>query len=229
MHIGQQGTYPVAGGQRVTICGVDEAGKGAVLGPMVIAAVCCHTEEECSRLGMRDSKTLSHARREELYALVERYFTTAVVIVTPQDIDACLEEMTINVCLARAHAEVIQQLRPEKAFVDAVDVIAARHAETMRRFMDWDCTIISEHKADRTYPVVGAASIVAKVIRDREVDALRKRYGDFGSGYPADPATRAYLEHYIREHRVPPPFARKSWKTISEYLNSLRQRELTEF
>ena len=196
---------------------------------MVVAAVCCHTEEECARLGMRDSKTLSPARREELFALVERDFTTAVVIITPEELDRCLEEMTINVCLARAHAQVIQQLRPEKAFVDAVDVIAARHAETMRRFMDWDCTIISEHKADRAYSVVGAASIVAKVIRDREVENLRKQYGEIGSGYPADPITRAYLEAYIREHRSAPPFARKSWKTIINHLNSLHQRELTDF
>jgi ribonuclease HII len=196
---------------------------------MVVAAVCCHTEDECQRLGMRDSKTLSPARRNELHALVERHFTTAVVILSPQEIDQCLDEMTLNVCLARAHATVIQELRPEKAFVDAVDVIAARHAETMRRFMDWDCTIISEHKADRTYPIVGAASIVAKVIRDREVGHLRERYGDFGSGYPADPLTRIYLERYIREHRAPPPFARKSWKTISEYLEFLHQRRLTEF
>jgi ribonuclease HII len=216
-------------GWSVTICGVDEAGKGAVLGPMVVAAVCCHTEEECQRLGMRDSKTLSPARRKELHALVERHFTTAVVILSPQEIDQCLDEMTINVCLARAHAAVIQELRPDKAFVDAVDVIAARHAETMRRFMDWDCTIISEHKADRTYPIVGAASIVAKVIRDREVERLRGQYGDFGSGYPADPLTRVYLERYIRKHRAPPPFARKSWKTISEYLEFLHQRKLTEF
>jgi ribonuclease HII len=213
----------------VTICGVDEAGKGAVLGPMVVAAVCCHTEDECLRLGMRDSKTLSRARRKELYDLVERYFTTAVAVISPQEIDQCLEEMTINVCLARAHAGVIQELRPEKAYVDAVDVIAARHAETMRRFMDWDCTIISEHKADRSYPIVGAASIVAKVVRDREVEHLRGQYGDFGSGYPADPLTRAYLERYFREHRAPPPFARKSWKTISEYLEFLHQRKLTEF
>jgi ribonuclease HII len=196
---------------------------------MVIAAVCCHSEEECSRLGMRDSKTLSPARREELYALVERYFTTAVIILSPGEIDQCLQETTLNVCLARAHAAVIQELRPEKAFVDAVDVIAARHAETMRRYMDWDCTIISEHKADRAYPVVGAASIVAKVIRDRAIEDLRRQYGDFGSGYPADLVTRTYLERYIQTHRAPPPFARKSWKTVSEYLESLRQRELTEF
>jgi ribonuclease HII len=208
---------------------VDEAGKGAVLGPMVVAAVCCHSEEECSRLGMRDSKTLSPARREDLYELVERNFTTAVVILSPKEIDQCLQETTLNVCLARAHAAVIQELRPEKAFVDAVDVIAARHAETMRRYMDWDCTIISEHKADRAYPVVGAASIVAKVIRDREVKRLRKQYGNFGSGYPADPVTRAYLEHYIQIHHTPPLFARKSWKTVTEYLKSLHQRELTEF
>jgi ribonuclease HII len=141
---------------------VDEAGKGAVLGPMVVAAVCCHSEEECSRLGMRDSKTLSPARREDLYELVERNFTTAVVILSPKEIDQCLQETTLNVCLARAHAAVIQELRP-------------------------------------------------------------------GSGYPADPVTRAYLEHYIQIHHTPPLFARKSWKTVTEYLKSLHQRELTEF
>ena len=211
------------------ICGVDEAGKGAVLGPLVIAGVCCQTDEECRQLGARDSKTLSPDRREVLYEALKNQFPTTVIVLNAEDVDRALQKMTINECPARAHAAILQYLRPDTAYVDACDVNAARHGRTMRRFLVHRCILITEHKADQIHPVVGAASIIAKVVRDREMKILRSRYGDLGSGYPADPVTRRYLDQYIAEHRQPPPFARKSWQTVEACLRSLHQKDLSEF
>ena len=91
------------------------------------------------------------------------------------------------------------------------------------------CEIVSEHHADITYPVVSAASIVAKVTRDREITKLAKKFGEIGSGYPSDPITIAYLSSYIDEHRLPPPIARKSWKTVTMMLTEKSQSSLSAF
>ncbi len=211
------------------ICGVDEAGKGAVLGPLVIAGVCCDSDEECRELGARDSKTLSPDRREALYEVIRGRFPTAISILDARDVDRALSIMTINERLARAHAAVLQYLRPDTAYVDACDVNAARHGRTMRRFLVHKCVLVTEHKADDLHPVVGAASIIAKVVRDREMAILRSQFGPLGSGYPSDPETRRYLEQYIADHHHPPPFARRSWQTVAACLRSHEQTELSEF
>lgn len=211
------------------ICGVDEAGKGAVFGPLVVAAVCCDDPDECARLGAKDSKKLSPSRREVLYAEISNRFKSATVCIDPLSIDRHLLAMTINECVVRAHAEVISQLRPAIAYVDACDVNAARHGARLRALLVHDCTIIAEHKADITYPVVGAASIIAKVIRDRKMAALRQQYGELGSGYPADSVTKTYLIQYIREHHQPPPFARTSWRTVINCLSSHSQAHFSDF
>jgi ribonuclease HII len=137
--------------------------------------------------------------------------------------------MTMNACVARAHAAVIARLDPETAYVDACDVNPFRYAEMVRVHLPAACEIVSEHHADSTYPVVSAASIVAKVTRDKEITKLAKKYGKIGSGYPSDPETVAYLVSYIDEHRVSPPIARKSWKTVSTLLARKSQSSLSSF
>ncbi|MDD1672121.1 MAG: ribonuclease HII [Methanomicrobiales archaeon] len=211
------------------ICGVDEAGKGAVFGPLVVAAVCCDDPRECARLGAKDSKKISPSRREVLFTEISIRFKTAIVCIDAPSIDRYLQVMTMNECVVRAHAAVITQLCPAIVYVDACDVNAARYGARLRALLDHDCTIIAEHKADHTYPVVGAASIIAKVVRDREVAALRQRYGALGSGYPADPVTRTFLVRYINEHGRPPPFARTSWQTVSDCLSSYSQTHFSDF
>jgi ribonuclease HII len=77
--------------------------------------------------------------------------------------------------------------------------------------------------------VVSAASIIAKVTRDREITILSEEFGKIGSGYPSDPVTIAFLSAYIKSHDAPPPIARKSWKTVSAMLVTNAQSSLTEF
>jgi ribonuclease HII len=99
----------------------------------------------------------------------------------------------------------------------------------VKSYLEQSCEIVSEHHADQTFKVVSAASIVAKVTRDRAIMALSKKYGNIGSGYPSDPVTIAFLSAYIDEHKCPPPIARKSWKTVTTMLANKQQSQLSEF
>ena len=211
------------------ICGVDEAGKGSVLGPMVVAAVGISSEMILADLGIKDSKLLSAKERERLYPIIRKKCRVTVVKIDAQGIDLVRQVMTLNAAVARAHAQVITTLSPACAYVDACDVNTFRYAEMVKNHLEFPCEIVSEHHADEKFPVVSAASIIAKVTRDRAIITLAKKYGNIGSGYPSDPVTIRFLNAYIDEHRMPPPIARKSWKTESAILAQKSQRSLGDF
>lgn len=196
---------------------------------MVVAGVAARSADVFADLGVKDSKTLSPAERERLFPLIKKRCRTAIVILPADEIDRVRREMTMNAIVARAHAQVIEKTHPATAYVDACDVNPLRYAETVKSHLAAPCEIVSEHHADDTYPIVSAASIIAKVTRDREIEKLSKKYGDIGSGYPSDPVTIAYLSAYIDEHRVPPPIARRSWKTVSALLGKKSQSSLAAF
>jgi ribonuclease HII len=99
----------------------------------------------------------------------------------------------------------------------------------VKSHLDQECEIVSEHHADSTYRIVSAASIIAKVARDKEITKLAKKYGEIGSGYPSDPTTITYLSRYIDEHKVPPLIARKSWKTVTAMIGKMEQSNLSVF
>ena len=207
------------------LCGVDEAGKGSVLGPMVVAAVGCWREEDLAPLPIRDSKVLKPEQREAIYEVLLRDFAVSVVTIDAAGIDEARSRMSMNDCVAELHAEVIRELKPRSACVDACDVNAERYGRRVADCLDFPCEIISEHRADARYRIVGAASIVAKVTRDRAVRDLDEEYGNVGSGYPSDPVTIEFLKRYIRDHGSPPPCARRSWKTVA----NLSQRTIADF
>jgi ribonuclease HII len=211
------------------ICGVDEAGKGSVLGPMVIAAVGISSEDILEEIRVRDSKLLCAKERERLYKIIKKKCQVATVRLDAQQIDIIRRDMTLNEAVARSHAKVIVKLSPDIAYLDACDVNTFRYAEMVKNHLVLPCEIISEHHADEKFPVVSAASIIAKVTRDRAIATLAKKYGTIGSGYPSDPVTIRFLNSYIDEHHVPPPIARKSWKTISAILSKKSQRRLNDF
>jgi len=208
---------------------VDEAGKGSVLGPMVVAAVGVPSEDVFSDIEVNDSKLLSPKMRERLYAVIRKRFRVVTVRIDAHEIDEIRMGMTMNACVARAHAQVIAKLSPDCAYVDACDVNTFRYADMVKNHLELPCEIVSEHHADEKFPVVSAASIIAKVTRDRAIATLAKKYGEIGSGYPSDPVTIRFLNSYIDEHRVPPPIARKSWKTVSAILAKKTQSSLGDF
>lgn len=206
-------------------CGIDEAGKGPVLGPMVAAGVSVLDVNDLSNLGIKDSKKLRPKKRDEIYETLVASYKTAVVIRTPADIDARLG--TMNQFTVECHAEVLQQLKADVVYLDACDVNAARFGTNVLNAagLSSDTKVFSEHKADEKYLVVGAASIVAKVTRDRIIDELKEEFGEIGSGYPSDAKTVAFLTNYIREHGVPPACARKSWQTVTDILEKNKQKQ----
>ncbi|MBN1167284.1 MAG: ribonuclease HII [Methanospirillaceae archaeon] len=211
------------------ICGIDEAGKGSVLGPMVIGAVGCDSQDEIQRTGVRDSKVLSRKMREKVYETITGKFPSFVVILTARDIDTRRETMTMNHIVASAHAEAILAIGADIGFVDACDVNEERYEKTLAGLVGEGCRIIAKHRADSLFPVVSAASVVAKVTRDRIIESLWEEWGDFGSGYPSDKKTVDFLLNYIRSHGTPPPIARISWATTRELCASCSQKSLFDF
>ncbi len=210
-------------------CGVDEAGKGAVLGPMVVAAAAVLDITQLDSIAIRDSKTLTRRKREELFSLLTEMCLYHLVYVSPGEIDAALPLISMNLVVARAHAECVAALKPETAYLDACDVNAARYAGTVQSLLPYPCSLVAGHRADATYPIVGAASIIAKVTRDRAIADLALEYGDIGSGYPSDKKTISFLTEYIREHGSPPACARSSWKTVATLLAKERQSSFLDF
>jgi ribonuclease HII len=201
------------------VCGVDDAGRGAVIGPLVIAGVVIDVEEayRLKSLGVKDSKMLSPTNRLKLAPEIKRIVESYHVIqLSPVEIDQVVETgkklNRLNRLEARAMAKVITALKPDAAYVDASDVLPERFGQHIAEEVPFSVKIISEHRADKTYPVVSAASIVAKVERDNAIEELKKKYGDLGSGYLSDPKTIKFLEGWIKGYGSFPNFVRKSWK-----------------
>lgn len=209
--------------------GVDEAGKGAVLGPLVVAAVGCESDTDLETIPVRDSKTLTPAARTDLFGRITSRVVYTVLVIDAGQIDSGRRSMTMNQLMARAHADVIRELRPEIAYVDACDVIASRYGHAVSSHLNFPCRVIAKHHADVNIPVVSAAGIVAKVVRDRLIGELADEYGEIGSGYPSDGTTIAFLENYIGGHGRPPPIARASWETTRQIICRAEQVELPFF
>ncbi|USN45351.1 MAG: ribonuclease HII [Candidatus Woesearchaeota archaeon] len=207
--------------------GIDEAGRGPVIGPMVMALVECPELRlaELKELGVKDSKLLSPRQREEIYEVLVRDFDVHKIILHPQDIDAALTDpsMNLNKLEAKASASLLAESLAEKVILDCPSVNQIGYLDQLRTFTKVDKELIAEHKADEKYVIVGAASIIAKVTRDRIIDELKKKIGiDFGSGYPSDPKTIAFIKAHYKDF----DFFRKTWKT---YKNAAQKMSLQGF
>ena len=204
---------------KTLIAGVDEAGRGCVIGPLVVAGVMVKAEDIpiLTELGVKDSKLLTPQKRELLYSaiiqLAEKYHTIKVM---PSQIDKVVESARrlhkLNRLEAQTMAQIIESLKPDEAYVDAADTVEHRFGNHIRECLKIKTRIISKHKADRIYPIVSAASIIAKVERDREIANLRLEYGNFGSGYLTDDKTMIFLKQLLEKNGDYPDFVRKSWK-----------------
>jgi len=208
------------------IAGVDDAGRGSVIGPLVIAGVLIEEEDipRLQDLGVKDSKLLSPQRREQLAVEIRKLAIKChVESLTPAEIDEVVETgrklHKLNRLEAKTMAKVIATLKPNTAYVDASDVLADRFKEHIMENLSFSVGIVSEHKADAKYPIVSAASIIAKVERDHAVEKLKEKYGnisDMGSGYASDPKTINFLEKWLERYGAYPEFVRKSWKPAKE-------------
>ena len=196
------------------VCGVDDAGRGSVLGPLVIAGIVIKQTKvnQLKKQGIRDSKKLTPLARERLYKIiiniVDNYYVTRI---SPKIIDKSVFNHSLNHLEARYMAKVISKLSPSIAFVDSCDVNPRRFGKEISK-LTFRSKIKSYHHADSKFVVVSAASILAKVSRDRAIIKLKKKY-NIGSGYPSDPKTKAFVKKSIKRNESL-TFIRKSWKPV---------------
>ncbi len=207
--------------------GVDEAGKGPVLGSMFAAAVAGDPADLPD--GVADSKRLVPERREHLDEAIRARCTVGVAEIPVARIDDA--ETDMNGLTVAAQAEALAQVASDglAGYVDAGDVNEDRFGRRVADAVPADVRVTAEHGADDEYDLVAAASIVAKVARDSHVADLAAVHGDVGSGYPSDPATRDFLLEYVREQGCLPDCARESWQTSRDALAAAEQSGLDEF
>ncbi len=200
------------------ILGIDEAGRGSVLGPMVIAGVVVpeKMEKVLERMGVKDSKRLTPNRRTILSRKLKKMFDYEIVVITAREIDEMRADgINLNEIEKNAMESILLKMRPEKAIVDAVDVKAERFQDNLR--VNTGINVIAEHKADDKYIEVSAASIIAKAERDDQIAQINKEFiksGGIGSGYPSDPKTKEFLTNYTYDEM--PDFVRRSWATVAK-------------
>jgi len=201
----------------VQICGVDDAGRGSMLGPLVIAGISLDKKnlKELTSLGVKDSKKLSPKSREDLYKKIIKIADNYhVVKISPKSIDASVKNHCLNSLEAKYMAKVVSKLNPDTSYVDSCDVNPTRFGKEISQ-MSGNHKIKSYHHADSRFVIVSAASILAKVTRDRAIMKLRKDH-NLGSGYPSDSVTVKFVTNYYRINHVMPVFVRKSWKPVQK-------------
>lgn len=212
--------------------GVDEAGRGAWLGPLVVGAMAVPAGrvDAVRDAGARDSKALSPAGREEVYRRLVRLGVCRSVALSPATVDRSVVRGKLNVLEAGAFARLVRELGAAVAYVDACDTDAARFGRTVAALAGTPVRVVARHKADRDLPIVGAASIVAKVRRDRAIARLAGRLGaPIGSGYPSDPATVDFVRRTVRRGDRPPPWLRASWATTKRVIPARPARTLDRY
>jgi ribonuclease HII len=216
------------------IVGIDEAGRGPVIGPLVICAYAIKKEDEfkLKKLGARDSKQLSKNQREKLYNSLKDFavdFKTRHI--SPAEIDELRKTHSLNIIEQIIMIKTAKKLSiaPDEIYIDAADIKEKRFGEAFK--VDFpNSLIVSKHQADKYYPVVSAASIIAKVQRDREIEKIAKEVGeDFGSGYPADPKTINFLRNLYKSKKKFPPFVRESWDTAKKIKKEFLDSKLTDY
>lgn len=198
------------------VLGIDEAGRGCVLGPLVVASFAVDVSAEAAlwEAGVDDSKALSHARRVEVRGRITALGAATWRAIEPPAID----RGNLNRLEEEAIAELVREARPDRVIVDALG-----HPRTLPATVERLRTMVGpeidpewtmEPKADARYAPVAAASIFAKTTRDAALADLAERWGELGSGYPSDPVTRAWLEGWSASGEPWPAFVRTRWATI---------------
>lgn len=216
------------------IIGVDEAGRGPVIGPLVICGLMIDDDSVLREIGARDSKKHTAKRREELAVKIKKVARYEYAIMDADDIDVLRQRYTLNVIEAKLFASVIEKLGPcQTAYLDAADSNEEEFGKQVLRELGnagKPNQIISKHGADDLYPVVSAASILAKTTRDSLVKDIEKELGQtIGSGYPSDQVTINFLKGWYSEHGEMPPHTRMSWKTVGRLINELSMTDLASF
>ena len=212
------------------IAGVEEAGRGPVIGPLVMAITCVKEEDEfkLKALGVKDSKLLTPLQRERLFDEIKDLCKYEIIIIPPEKVDEAVnsEETNLNWLEADTSIRLINKLRPEQVTLDCPSTNIEAYKEYVAKRLDYKPKLVVEHKADLNYTIVGAASILAKVTRDAEIEKIKKKYNiQFGSGYPSDSFTIKFIQDNFDKY----PIFRKSWSTWQKVADKKKQKFKKEF
>lgn len=217
------------------IVGIDEAGRGPVIGPLVICvyAISMKDIDKLTKLKVKDSKLLSKKRRDELYSqLIPIAADYKVKHLSAAEIDELRKNYTLNIIEQRIMLKLAKDLKttPSEIYIDAADVNEKRFGGVFETEFS-DAKIISKHKADMLFPVVSAASIIAKKERDDAIEKISNKIGEeIGSGYPADPITREFLRRYYAKNKKFPAYVRESWDTVNKIKKEFSEKKkLSEY
>lgn len=212
------------------IVGIDEAGRGCIIGPMVIgfAAIEQSDEHALRKIGVRDSKKLSPQKRDELFPQVNKLCKCRHAEISAHELTLLMDKYSLNEIEAIKIAEVINTANYPKGtliYVDSPDNIPTNFAKRIEKYLRNKYKIISQNKADDLHLIVGAASIVAKVLRDEKIERIKKEVGvDFNSGYTSDPQTIKFVQSHMNDEKVQ-KYLRHKWGT----LENLKQKKLADF
>jgi len=203
---------------------------GPCIGPLVICGYLLDSKHvrKLRKAGVKDSKLLNSKKREELEPKLKEIAIDYVILqATAKDIDKLRSASNLNKYEIKRMLELVEFFKPDKVIIDALE-----QEETFYKKIEHGANgakLIAENFADKKYPEVGAASILAKVERDRAIMKMHQKYGDFGSGYPSDPVTIKFLKDWIKRNKDFPDIVRKSWFTAKFIKGEKEQRNLSEW
>jgi len=211
------------------LCGIDEAGRGPVMGPLVVASVFAEDDRILMRIGVKDSKKLAPSVRERMFSEIIESTEHRVVILSAEEIDKKRANDSLNDIELQMFADSVLGMNVSRVYADCPDVNASAFSSALSLKLG-GTKVTAEHKADDTYPIVSAASIIAKVTRDRMVKEIAKEFGtDIGSGYPSDTTTTEFIAKWIKENGNPPPHTRCSWETVRKMMTVHKNKKITDW
>ena len=212
-------------------CGVDEAGRGSVMGPLVVGVVYVEDDNPLKAIGVKDSKKLTPKARDRMYdEITSQAEHWCTVIITAEEIDEQRKSISLNEIELNMFAEGASKWRADTVYADCPDINEGSFTARLQNLLGNDVEVIAKHKADDTYPVVSAASIVAKVTRDRMIEDIRKEFGtDIGSGYPSDHYTMDFIREWVDRTGKAPKHVRTSWEPVREMLSMKKITKLDDW
>ena len=217
----------------MNVLGIDESGRGPVCGPLTMCGYLIDESKmhELKSIGAKDSKLLTAEKRENMAPLLKELADDFVVLkITAKEIDELRNETNLNIIEIERMQHIINIMKPDKVIIDSPEVnTPAFSRKVMARVKDKSLQVLSENFADKKYPVVSAASVIAKVERDAEIRKLHEKHGFFGSGYSHDEITIAFLKDWIKKNKEFPPFVRKSWFTAQRIKEEKEQAPISRF
>lgn len=198
------------------------------MGPLAVGILRTDSDEGLLTFEVKDSKKLTAKKRESIYEELVGSYDTYVVEISASDIDEQRKKISLNEIELNMFVEAFNELNGDVAYVDCPDVNEARFSSSMER----RCVgrVIAEHKADALYPVVSAASIIAKVTRDRRIAEISEEFGEnIGSGYPSDRITMGFIEKWIKDNGFPPLNTRCSWEPVRRLMTLATNTKLNDW